>query len=253
MEVEEKEARGESKNTMNVSMRDPGPSRLRSGLPIAWLFLAVPCLGGCVLQDQHLRELAERDDQIRSLQEERTALKAQMRDLEYQRDSLETSLIDANSRASTAAAPAGAAQETPQSFAELDSVGVGYGKNAAGEPMLTIPAEITFASGKAELSSKGRSALDAVARTLKREFPDANYWIEGHTDSDPIKHSSFGTNRDLSLARAMAVLHYFVESGGIPDEHCIVVGHGQYQPLVAETGPAGKAKNRRVEIVVRRP
>ena len=54
----------------------------------------------------------------------------------------------------------------------------------------------------------------------------------------------------LSVARAMAVLHYLVESCGIPDDQCVVAGHGQYSPVAENSDNAGKARNRRVEIVV---
>jgi chemotaxis protein MotB len=116
--------------------------------------------------------------------------------------------------------------------------------------VITIPSSITFGSGRAELSNGGRSALTVVARTLLNEFSAGEYWIEGHTDNDPIVKSKFATNRDLSLARAMAVLHYLVEETGVPDGQCVVAGWGEYRPVAANDGDAGKARNRRVEIVV---
>jgi chemotaxis protein MotB len=117
--------------------------------------------------------------------------------------------------------------------------------------VISIPSEITFSSGKAELSERGKDALTVVARTLLDDYPSAEYWIEGHTDSDPIKKSAYPTNRDLSLARSMAVLHYLVNDTGIPDGQCVVAGWGEYRPVAGNESNDGKAKNRRVEIVVR--
>ena len=75
-------------------------------------------------------------------------------------------------------------------------------------------------------------------------------WVGGHTDSDPIVKSKFASNRDLSLARAMAVLRYLVDDAGIKDGQCAVVGFGEYRPLTANDSSASKARNRRVEITV---
>jgi chemotaxis protein MotB len=92
--------------------------------------------------------------------------------------------------------------------------------------------------------------LDKISQRLKKDFPDARFYIEGHTDADPISKSTFGSNRELSIARGMAVLTYLVESCHIPDDQFVVVGHGQYLPLETNSTAEGKAKNRRVEIVV---
>src|SRR6185436_8831829 len=114
----------------------------------------------------------------------------------------------------------------------------------------TMSSDVTFGSGKAELSKAGRSALGSVAKALASEYPEAEYWIEGHTDADPITKAKFGSNRELSLARAMSVLHYLVEDAGVPDQQCVIAGWGQYRPVVAGKTADAKAKNRRVEIVV---
>ena len=90
-----------------------------------------------------------------------------------------------------------------------------------------------------------------MAARLKSDFQDgARFFIEGHTDSDPIKRSSFASNRELSIARAMAVLEFLVTEGKVPDRRFVVVGHGQYDPI-APNDNSSKAKNRRVEIVVK--
>jgi len=217
---------------------------------LALVALVLPVATGCVSQQQYHRTLSEREAENRALREERTALKNQMRDLAFQKESLETALAEANAR--LLAAPAAPAAQEPARFAAFDDLGIGYGMRD-GNMVISIPAEITFPSGKAQLSEQGKDALTVVARTLLDEYAAAEYWIEGHTDSDPIKKSAFPTNRDLSLARAMAVLHYLVNETGVPDGQCVVSGWGEYRPLVANDTPAHKANNRRVEIVVRRP
>jgi chemotaxis protein MotB len=137
-------------------------------------------------------------------------------------------------------------------YPELDDLGIDTSLRA-GNLVITVPAEITFPSGKAELSSKGQSALRVVANTLSRDYSGHEYWIEGHTDTDPISKANFDSNRDLSVARAISVLHYLVEQCSIPDSQCKVVGHGEYVPVAPNSSASGKAQNRRVEIVVHRP
>lgn len=221
---------------------------MRNRAAIAVLCVLAPFAVGCVSQAQHRQMVEERDAEIRALREERTQLKNKLRDMEYQRDSLETALAEANSRALEPRVEEAAA---PQSFPELDRLGISYGSRD-GNLVISIPSEITFDSGKAEITSGGRTALKVVADTLKGQYGDAHYWIEGHTDTDPIRKSAYPTNRDLSIARAMRVLYFLVEDAGIADDRCVVVGWGQYDPVASNDTPAGKAKNRRVEIVVRR-
>jgi chemotaxis protein MotB len=182
-------------------------------------------------------------DELRALKEERTALKKELRDLRSQNDSFETSLAEASIKPSTPA--------TVQDNPALDDLGIEYG-NRGGNYVISIPAEVTFPQGKAELTKRGKEALQTVARVLLDQHRDGNFWIEGHTDTDPIKKSGWESNRDLSVERAMAVLHYLVEDCNVPDEQCVVAGHGQYQPISANADNAGKARNRRVEIVVRK-
>jgi chemotaxis protein MotB len=225
-----------------------GIGRSKSVLAVcAGALAGVVLTSGCASNSAYRQTLDEREHEIKSLREERTGLKGEMRDLNYQKDTLETALAEANAR--LVEEPK---KEAGQSFPDLDRVGVGYGTRD-GEMVLSIPNEISFASGKAELSKQGRTAMEAVAKTLMREYPEAEYWIEGHTDSDPIVKSKFATNRDLSLARAMAVLHFVVEDAGVPDGRCVVAGWGEYRPLAANDTQAHKAKNRRVEIVVHKP
>lgn len=218
----------------------------------SWPFLAVLilfCAGvsSCTSPREYQRQLSEKEEQIRRLNEERAELRRQVQGLRSSLDSAHGELANASARMSEPAdlEPA----KDAKSFPELDEVGVSYGVRD-GNMVLSIPSSITFASGQATLSSDGQKALKQVAATLKSQYPGADYSIEGHTDTDPIQKSKFASNRDLSVARAMAVLTFLVEDCGIPDAQCIVAGHGQYEPVAKNDSKDAKAKNRRVEIVV---
>jgi len=204
------------------------------------LALGVALLGSACASQQ---ELVEYQDEVRALREERTQLKKEHRQLQMQNESYEIRLAEANQKMTDL-------PDVPN-YADLDALGIDY-RTQGGNFVISIPASITFASGQSELTKEGRNALQTVAKTLAKDYGGGTYWIEGHTDSDPIKKSKWGTNRDLSVARAMAVLHYLVESCGMSDEQCVVAGHGQYAPIAENQDNAGKARNRRVEIVVHR-
>jgi chemotaxis protein MotB len=214
--------------------------------------LVVPMLSGltgCVSQAGYRQAISDREAEIRSLREERAALKGQLQSL---RGQLEDARVELASSSTMPAPVIVEAQAMPaQSFPELDSHGITYGMRD-GQMVISVPASVSFRSGSASLSAKGKQALSSVASTLLGQYGGAAYFVEGHTDSDPIKKSKFASNRALSLERAMAVLTYMVEECGIPDEDCKVVGHGQYNPVEANDSQSNKAKNRRVEIVVAR-
>jgi chemotaxis protein MotB len=213
-------------------------------LLIASLALA-PFITSCASQ-QYKAVADEREADNRALREERARIKGENRDLAAEKASLEVALAEANARL----------LEQPergagQNYAELDELGVGYGMRD-GRMVISIPTEISFASGRSELSAGGKRALKSVANTLKKDYPtgEFEYWIEGHTDSDPISKSKFASNRDLSLARAMAVLRSLVDDCDIPDNTCVVTGWGPHRPVASNSSASNKAKNRRVEIVV---
>jgi len=209
----------------------------QAALGSAFALLCVVASSGCASH----KTLKNYQDEIRSLREERTGLKKENRSLHMQLDGYEVALADANAKVESI--------PEQKDYAALDELGIDYGTRD-GNFVISVPAEVTFASGRADLTKKGKKALRVVANTLNTDYGDGEYWFEGHTDADPIKKSKWGSNRELSVARAMAVLHFLVEESGIPDEKCVVAGHGQYAPLASNDDKGGKARNRRVEIVV---
>ena len=187
------------------------------------------------------KTLKNYQDEIRALREERTGLKKDNRNLRMQLEGYEVALAEANARVVEV--------PTVKDYPDLDEAGIEYGRRG-GNFVISIPAEVTFASGRADITKGGKQALKTVANTLLSDYGSGTYWIEGHTDDDPIKKSKWESNRDLSVGRAMAVLHFLVEECDVLDDQCVVAGHGQYEPIADNTDKAGKARNRRVEIVV---
>ena len=226
-------------------MTSTPPACLRPILPLLLVLTAVfsascasPTALRRALQDREAELGAERDAHAETYRKLQEALARE--------SDLEGRVTEASMPVPREAAPP---REVTPAFPELDEIGVGYGLRD-GRVVISLPSAITFPSGKATLSEQGQGALDAVSRRLKSEFAGATFFVEGHTDSDPIAKSGFESNRALSYARAAAVHDYLVAECQVPDEHFIVSAHGQYRPVAANSSAEGKARNRRVEIVV---
>jgi chemotaxis protein MotB len=114
----------------------------------------------------------------------------------------------------------------------------------------TIPSAALFRSGRATLTSSGQSALKAAARDIRSRCTDPQIEVRGHTDSTPIRYSSYKSNWALSVARAQAVVNYLVEAEGFQSSQFTMVGCGDTQPIASNSTAAGRQKNRRAELIV---
>jgi chemotaxis protein MotB len=118
----------------------------------------------------------------------------------------------------------------------------------AGRIVINLPENVLFSSGSAEVNPEGKTALNQIADVLK-EFSDRKFQIEGHTDSVPIKSSSYPSNWELSTARALSVLHLMVEEG-VESVNVSAAGFGEYHPRADNDTKEGRALNRRIEIIM---
>jgi len=136
--------------------------------------------------------------------------------------------------------------------AEATGFGKGYDVTfdpSAGTITVTLPDTILFASGQASLKSATSAPLDHILSVLRQKYSGRYLDVVGHTDSDPIKKSPWKDNWELSAERALSVTRYLIERGIAPDR-VRAVGCGEARPIASNATAAGKAKNRRVEIVV---
>ena len=139
-----------------------------------------------------------------------------------------------------------------QSAAEATGFGEGYDVSldaAAGTITVTLPNAILFSPGQASLKKATITELDHIRSVLEDKYSGRQIDIVGHTDSDPIKRSKWKDNWELSSERALTVLRYMV-AHGIPQDRIRGVGCGEARPVASNASPSGKARNRRVEIVV---
>ena len=105
-----------------------------------------------------------------------------------------------------------------------------------------------FDFGQADINAKGFAFLDEMALLIQQNAYAVR--VEGHTDNVPIHTRRFPSNWELSIARAVSVVKYFIDAGKIDPQRLSAVGYGESRPLVANTSPGNRAKNRRVEIVL---
>ncbi len=124
--------------------------------------------------------------------------------------------------------------------------GIGIKADARGI-VITLQDYLLFDSGKAEIKSESKEALIKIAEELKTIKNKIS--IEGHTDNVPISSLQFKSNWELSTARAVSVLHFFIEQGLSPDRFT-VTGYAEYKPVADNETEEGRAKNRRVEIIL---
>lgn len=110
---------------------------------------------------------------------------------------------------------------------------------------------VLFDSGKAEVKPAGMEVLSKVVDILK-DVKDKTIRIEGHTDNVQIVGNltkRFPTNWELSAARAINVARY-LQSQGLSPEILSAVAYGEYRPVAANDTEEGRAKNRRIEIIL---
>lgn len=114
---------------------------------------------------------------------------------------------------------------------------------------ISMAADTLFKPGSATLSKEGQAALDSAADKIKQSYSGKFIQIEGHTDSDPIKLSSWKSNWELGSARSMAVVRYLSEKG-VDASKLSAATFGEYAPVADNSTKEGKAQNRRAVIVI---
>ena len=105
-----------------------------------------------------------------------------------------------------------------------------------------------FNSGSAEIHPSSLPMLEEVAKSIREYANDVR--IEGHTDNVPVKSRIFLSNWELSTARAATIVHYLTDTLHFAPARLSVIGYGEYRPIDDNATEAGRAKNRRVDIVL---
>ncbi len=113
---------------------------------------------------------------------------------------------------------------------------------------LSFDDNILFDSGKADIQATYKQHLLEICDILKAFTNDVV--VEGHTDNVPISNSKFTSNWELAAIRAINVVHFFIDEGGLPASKLSAISYGEYRPIASNDTPEGRAKNRRIDIVL---
>lgn len=125
-------------------------------------------------------------------------------------------------------------------------------KQRRGELVVDLVDKILFDSGEANLHDKGKQVLLQVGETFAK-LEDKLVQVAGHTDTVPISGKlldTFGTNWELSTARATNVVRFLQDQAHIPGERLAVVGRSEYAPIASNATSAGRRRNRRIEVTL---
>ncbi len=119
-----------------------------------------------------------------------------------------------------------------------------------GKVYISMENKLLFKSGSWSVGSEGRTAVQQLGSVLA-DNPDISILIEGHTDDDPYKgNSQISGNWDLSTKRATAIVNILRENDGINPENLTAAGRGEFAPVASNETSEGKAKNRRIEVIL---
>jgi len=119
-----------------------------------------------------------------------------------------------------------------------------------GKVYVSMENKLLFNSGSWAVSSEGKKAVVELGKVLA-DNPDISVLIEGHTDNVPYGGSGpIADNWDLSTKRATAIVGILSENKGIDRKNLTAAGRGEFSPLATNETADGKAKNRRIEIIL---
>src|SRR5690606_14644781 len=119
-----------------------------------------------------------------------------------------------------------------------------------GKVYVSMENKLLFQSGSWAVGSEGRRAVVEVGKVLAAN-PDISVLIEGHTDDDAYQGSGpIADNWDLSTKRATAIVNILCENKGINRQNLTAAGRSEYAPLASNSTTEGKARNRRIEIIL---
>ncbi len=113
---------------------------------------------------------------------------------------------------------------------------------------LTLDDGLLFNTGSATITEDGVALLDRVAAIVRPMHRTIS--VQGHTDNVPIVTQRFPSNWELSTARAIRVVKFFIEQGGIDPSLLSAVGYGDSKPLMPNDSAVNRSMNRRVEIIL---
>lgn len=206
------------------------------------------------------KEINQLEGKNTSLQSDKESLQSQMASLQSEKESLQSQVASLQSE--TEAMKRQKEQEMNDMKGTYEDLltnmksEIDKGKititQLEGKLKVNMLDEILFDSGKVTIKPEGIEVLERVGEILL-DVKDRSINIEGHTDNvpiGPVLAKKYPTNWELSASRATNVARYLQEKAGIDPGLLSATGYGEYHPIASNDTKLGKAKNRRIEIVL---
>jgi chemotaxis protein MotB len=186
---------------------------------------------------------------LSALQAEKDTLESDKEALVTARDFLAKSVEEKSSELATLK---GTTDELKEKMKDEIAKGDIQLTESGGKLRVGLVDKILFDSGEASVSKRGEGVLARLGAVLA-SIEDRQIQVSGHTDNTPISDKlkqQFPTNWELSMARATNVLRFLQEKAAVPAERLVASGYGEYQPIANNRTAAGRAKNRRIELLL---
>lgn len=224
--------------------------------------LAVAAGAGWLALDQHDRAVAfetkllsaskgttDNENKVKELQQKLDAAEAERTQLAAARDELSKNVASKDEELAKLKGTYDQLQDKLKS--ELKSGEVSLSEDG-GKLRVGLVDKVLFSSGQATVTKRGENVLARVGSILAN-ITDKQIQVSGHTDQLPIgekRSKEFPTNWELSTARATNVVRFLQEKANVPGERLVASGFGEFHPVASNKTQAGRAKNRRIEILL---
>ncbi len=207
-------------------------------LAVGLIAVLLSALGCC---EPEKKQIAQLQGSMNELSTQNQDLRDQLAQARSRQADMVAALDAANARLQSMQRPAPETKPAPKGDWEEGLIG----------DRLTIESDILFPSGQATLTKQGLAELDKAAATIKSRYAGLPVRVYGYTDTDPILKTKklWQDNLDLSANRAMNVTRH-LRSRGVSATMIETVAMGETRPVASNASTTGKARNRRVEIIV---
>lgn len=201
------------------------------------------------------KQLAQSQQQLQLLRDELRLLRRQLEDTATQLESAQLAKQEAERRlegvlASTryrTGASITANNSLTQPLRMIDIPGLEVRRDAD-VLRVEIPADQLFEPGTVRWQVGAARLLDLAGTVIQTNFPRQIIGIEAHTDNATLREGA--TFHQLAASQALAVFQHLVQRNGFPERQLFTIAHGPNQPVVSNGTPAGRARNRRIELVI---
>ncbi|MFS0784643.1 flagellar motor protein MotB [Bacillus sp. 1P06AnD] len=141
-------------------------------------------------------------------------------------------------------------QQKVNQYIESNQLTQQLGTSLSSEGLLvTIRDNVLFTSGSADVRPEDKTIAQEIAKLMVMD-PPRSIMISGYTDNVPISNSKYSSNWDLSVMRAVNFMKVLLENDKLAPEWFSAKGYGEFQPVASNGTAEGRAKNRRVEILI---